>query len=120
MKSNNRIASLFVIVLGVFLASSLFAPPSFAAQIKRVQTGDVYFDTDDTAATVSFDAVSQTKTLVFLYPNADSNTAELLRNTLFTAQFESDTALVISRAAGSAGCTVRYYLVEFSEGATVQ
>ncbi|MDD5255229.1 MAG: hypothetical protein PHR11_04155, partial [Candidatus Omnitrophica bacterium] len=111
------LATLFVLA-GLFLF--VRQEPAQAVQVKKVQTGEIYVDANDISATVTIEPVDQTKTLIFLFVDPDYNTANYIRNQLFTAQFESDNSLVIDRAAASVGAYVRYYLVEFVDGVKVQ
>ncbi|MCX5708998.1 MAG: hypothetical protein NTY14_08560, partial [Candidatus Omnitrophica bacterium] len=107
----------------VFLGAlfSLFAPPdALAVQVKRVQTGEVYFDSDDISQNVKVSAVDQTKTFILLYPYMDVSTTNNSQNTLYTADFESNSSIVVSRDGGTVACTVRYYVVEFVDGVNVQ
>ncbi|MCM8789688.1 MAG: hypothetical protein NC916_01515, partial [Candidatus Omnitrophica bacterium] len=98
----------------------LFTCDAYAVQIKRVQTGEIYFDADDITQVAEVESVDPSKTLVLLYVNADSTTTNnYAQCTLFTADFGSNTELVISRDGSSFGVTVRYYLIEFADGVKV-
>ncbi|MCM8812302.1 MAG: hypothetical protein NC924_00005, partial [Candidatus Omnitrophica bacterium] len=108
---------------GLLLVSCLLAlwcPPAQAVQLKRVQTGDVYFDIDDATVSVPINQLDQTKSLIFVYPNVDTNTSNFIHNSLFSGIFESDTSLIISRDYGNASANVRFYILEFEDGVFVQ
>ena len=89
-------------------------------QIKGVQSGEVRFDYNDISQTVELTAVDDTKSIVLLYPYTDQTATNNSQNSLFVADFESHTSLVISRDGGSVACTVRYYVIEFLQGVSVQ
>lgn len=108
------------LLIGVLSFLSLFCSDAQAVQIKRVQTGEVYFDADDISQVVTVQAVDQSKTIVLLNINSDVTTANAAQNTLFSALFGSNTDLMISRDGASYGVTVRYYVIEFAYGVTVQ
>ena len=99
---------------------SLFIPPVEAVQIARVQTGSVYFDADDISIPVGIQTVDQTKTLVILYTNADVTANTNDQSILFSAQFEADNSIVISRDGANYSVTVTYYIIEFADGVNVQ
>ena len=107
-------------VFGLFLSLFFALPEASAVQIKKVQTGDVYFDTDDISQTVPIQAVDQTKTLILVYPNVDYNTSNYIYNSLFTVQFEADNSIVLNRDGANTGAYVRYYIIEFTDGVFVQ
>jgi hypothetical protein len=115
--------SLFL-AIGFFATLFLFIPDAQAAQIKTIQQGNVYFDYDDITQVVGISTVDQGKSIILLYVNRDSGGTDISGYTQFTATFESDNTVVISRdAAGTtAGCgaTVCFYVVEFTEGVSVQ
>ncbi|MEK7299303.1 MAG: hypothetical protein AAB066_05375, partial [Candidatus Margulisiibacteriota bacterium] len=97
-----------------------FVPDAEAVQIRRVQSGEIYFDADDITQVAEINAVDTSKTLVFLYPKSDLTTANARQNVLFTGDFGSSTELVISRDGATYAVTVRYYLVEFVDGVNVR
>ncbi|MCX5693109.1 MAG: hypothetical protein NTX47_05445, partial [Candidatus Omnitrophica bacterium] len=101
------------------LAVFLLTADAHAVQVKRVQTGEVYFDTDDIAQVSEILSVDQSKALVLLYVSSDVTALNATQNVLFSAQFSSNTELVISRDGATYGATVRYYVVEFTSGAKV-
>jgi hypothetical protein len=118
VKNGTVIFGLFIFS---FLAGLLFAPPdAHAVQIKRVQSGDVYFDVDDMTTSVPIKAVTQNKSIILLYSNVDTNTSNFIYNSIFTGTFESDTSLIISRDYGNASANVRFYVLEFEDGVFVQ
>jgi hypothetical protein len=103
-------------VLGVFF----FASAAQAVQVKRVQSGEVYFDIDDIAQVVKLKVdVDPTKAFVLLYSNVDYPGATAVQNTLISADFGSPSELIIARDAASYSVTVRYYVVEFTDGVNV-
>ena len=101
-----------------------------AVQIKRIQTGSIYFDLDDITQTVEIQQVDQTKTVVMLYQESDatatntSGSTSMTQAVLFRYQFESDTSLIISRDGANTtilyGSYVKYYIMEFEDGVFVQ
>jgi len=110
------LAFITTLALGMFLFSS----DAEAVQIKQVQTGEVYFDADDISMPVTIAKVSQTKSIVLLYINSDTTGTAASQNILYTAQFGSDTDLIISRDGATYGGIVRFYVIEFVDGVTVQ
>ncbi len=117
----NRIGSavLFLLFLGCW--SLCCVPDASAVQIKRVQTGDVYFDADDMSATIPCQQVDQTKTLILLYVEMESGVSANTGNMLFTSMFETDSSFVVNRDYATTGaCTLRWYLVEFEDGVYIQ
>jgi hypothetical protein len=123
MWRKNKLIKLFLnpaCVISVAAFVFLSVSDAQAVQIKRVQTGEVYFDADDISQVVTIQAVDQSKTIVLLNINSDVTTSNATQNTLFSALFGSNTDLMISRDGASYGVTVRYYVIEFAYGVTVQ
>ncbi|MFA5157430.1 MAG: hypothetical protein WC532_08645, partial [Candidatus Omnitrophota bacterium] len=108
--------ALFLCAAGLFF----FTSSAEAVQIKKIQKGDIFLDADDMSATAAIQKVNQNNTMILIFPNADVNTTNRLFNVLFTALFESDTTLVVSRDYASVAVTVTYYVIEFADGVNVQ
>ncbi|MFA6384701.1 MAG: hypothetical protein WCY10_04955, partial [Candidatus Omnitrophota bacterium] len=119
IRNSRFILSGFFLVLG-FLSGIFFSPPDASAvQIKRMQQGDSYFDTDDMTVSVPIKDVVQSKAFILLYVNTDTVSGTLC-NSLFSATFEADNSLIISRDYYVGAASVRYYIVEFEDGVFIQ
>jgi hypothetical protein len=122
--SGRNAAKSFAFLFGLGLLLLLFAPPALtpalAVQIKNVQSGEVFFDANDITQNFRVAAVNQNKTLILLYPNVDNDVNNYTGNAMFTADFESDTGVVVSRDYASVQAWVKWYVVEFADGVTVQ
>ncbi|MDD5130327.1 MAG: hypothetical protein PHS66_04695, partial [Candidatus Omnitrophica bacterium] len=115
IKNFRKIHLVLALVSILFLVSQ-----AQAAQVKRSQIGSVYFDTDDISQVVDIQSVNQSKTMVLLYPSPAANTSNYVGNVLFTAVFESDSKLIISRDYANVASNVTYVVVEFASGVNVQ
>ncbi|MDD5477084.1 MAG: hypothetical protein PHG87_02590, partial [Candidatus Omnitrophica bacterium] len=110
------------LVLFGFLFSFLcFISHAEAAQIKRVQSGVVNFDTWDISASVNITPVDMSKTIILLQNTPGNSTND--QNFFFTAQFESSSTIQINRAGAAvtnASAAVAWQVIEFSDGVRVQ
>ncbi|MFH1189768.1 MAG: hypothetical protein V1682_03680, partial [Candidatus Omnitrophota bacterium] len=111
------------IVLGLVLLGVLctfLTPSALAVQIKRVQSGTIYFDSNDTVNTedLSYD-VDQSKSIILIYARVRANTANRDQNYLFTSWFEDNGAILVERAGGTDSARVDWYVLEFEDGVRV-
>ncbi len=123
-KTTTKLYMTLTLLAGVVAGLFLLASTADAVQIKRVQTGELYFDNDDISSSVDIQPVDLTKTIIMIYPSPESSSLTATQNTLFTPQFESESAINISRdgasAAAGAAVIVKFYVIEFSDGVVVQ
>jgi len=110
-----------LVLLGVVL---LDATSAHAVQIKKVQSGTVVFDVDDTVNTADLGtAVSnQSKSIILLTARSLYGSGTTIRdqNFLFTAIFEDNATIMIERAGATQYARVSWCVVEFEDGANVQ
>ena len=96
---NVKSAALMGILLVVILGAAFFfiLGDARAVQIKRVQSGNVGFDPDDTLTTVDLatNVTNMSRTMILLYPRGINLTVGRDQNFLFTALFEDKGTILI-------------------------
>ncbi|MBU1998013.1 MAG: hypothetical protein KKE64_00780 [Candidatus Omnitrophica bacterium] len=109
-----KLTALLVAVIAV----ACFIYPAQAVQIKRVQTGTIYFESIDIVDTATLEyKVDPTKSIILL--TSEGPTATRDGNNIYTPYFEDSSNLAIARDYGNVVGTARYHVAEFNDGVRV-
>ncbi|MBU2035425.1 MAG: GPI anchored serine-threonine rich family protein, partial [Candidatus Omnitrophica bacterium] len=107
-----------MILLGLSAGFFCFISNAQAVQIKRVQTGELSFDSVDIVdtATLAY-PVNTTSSLVLVTSSSVASTRD--GNNLFTPYFEDNENVAVARDYANVAAITRYHVIEFADGVRV-